>query len=134
MDMGIDSYLIADSVVGIIAQRLVRRLCPHCKKPKLADAHELEYLGVSPDEKLTIYEPAGCVRCNKTGYFGRIGVYEIMEITPKIKTMISKKATADEIKAVAVEEGMSTLRQSAGKLVRQGVTSFKEMLPVSFDE
>ncbi len=133
MDMGIDSYLIADSVVGIIAQRLVRRLCPHCKKPKQADQHELDYLGCS-DEKLTIYEPNGCVRCNKTGFYGRIGVYEIMEITPKIKNMISKKATADEIKNVAVEEGMKTLRQSAGNLVKEGITSFKEMLPVSFDE
>lgn len=133
VDMGIDSYLIADSVVGIIAQRLVRRLCPHCKKPKLADQYELDYLGC-PDEKLTIYEPNGCVRCNKTGFYGRIGVYEIMEITPRIKTMISKKATADEIKEAATEDGMKTLRQSAGELVRQGITSFKEMLPVSFEE
>ena len=134
LDMGVDSYLIADSVVGIIAQRLVRKLCPYCKKPRLANEYELEFMGCDPEEKLTIYEPTGCQRCNKTGYFGRMGVFEIMEISPKIKTMISHKQTADSIKEQAIKEGMRTLRVSASKLVRDGVTSFKEILPVSFEE
>lgn len=134
LDMGVDSYLIADSVVGIIAQRLVRKLCPYCKKPRLASVEELEFMGYPVEEKMTVYEPVGCQRCNKTGYFGRMGVFEIMEISPKIKTMISHKNTADEIKTQAVSEGMRTLRVSAARLVKEGVTSYKEILPVSFEE
>ncbi len=134
LDMGVDSYLIADSVVGIIAQRLVRRLCPYCKTPKIADEHELEFMGCSKDEKITIYEPVGCQRCNKTGFYGRMGVFEIMEITPKIKTMISHKQTADAIKEQAAAEGMRTLRASASRLVKEGITSYAEILPVSFEE
>ena len=87
-DMGIESYLIADSLVGIIAQRLVRKLCD-CKMPKEASAAEKEMLGVNPDEPFTIYEPCGCKLCNGTGYYGRLGIYEIMKITPSIKRLIS---------------------------------------------
>lgn len=134
IDMGIDSYLIADSVVGIIAQRLVRRLCPHCKRKKYAERHELAFLGLPEDEKFEIFEPVGCQRCNQTGFFGRIGVYEILEVNSKIKYMISRSATANDIKQAAVENGMSTLRVSAARLVKEGITSFHEMLNVSFDE
>ena len=134
MDMGIDSYLIADSVVGIIAQRLVRRLCPHCKRKKYAEPNELAFLGLPSDEKLELFEQVGCQRCNHTGFIGRIGVYEILEVTPDIKYMISRKETANEIKRVAVENGMSTLRSSATRLALEGITSFREVLNVSFEE
>lgn len=132
-DMGIENYLIADSVVGIIAQRLVRRLCPKCKKAKLADDIEKRMLDVDLDKEYTIYEPGGCVECNDTGYKGRIGTYEIMTITPKIKNIIAKGGDSEEIKAVAVEEGMNTLRMSASKYVLQGITSMKEMKKISFE-
>ncbi|MCM1282462.1 MAG: GspE/PulE family protein [Muribaculaceae bacterium] len=133
MDMGIESYLLADSMVGVIAQRLVRRLCPVCKKVHEADEEEKKLLGRPAYEPLTIYEPCGCDQCNNTGYKGRIGVYEIMTITPKIRHVISKRGTAEEIKDAALTEGMHTLRMSSSALVIQGVTSFSEMMKVSFD-
>ncbi len=134
MDMGVDSYLIADSVVGIIAQRLVRRLCPHCKRKKLAEPNELAFFGLPADQKVELYEQVGCQRCNHTGFTGRIGVYEILEVTPDIKYMISRKENANEIKQAAIKNGMSTLRNSAARLALEGITSFREVLNVSFEE
>mgnify|MGYP003306020982 CR=1 FL=1 len=133
IDMGIDSYLIADSMVGVIAQRLVRRLCPACRKKRLATEEEKKILKRSAAEKTEVYEPVGCGRCDNTGYKGRIGVYEIMEVTPKLKTIISKGGDADDIKNQALKEGMYTLRMSATELVLDGTTSYSEMMKVSFD-
>ena len=133
IDMGIDSYLIADSMVGVIAQRLVRRLCPACRRKRLATEEEKMILKRSEVEKLEIYEPVGCGRCDNTGYKGRIGVYEIMEVTPKLKTIISKGGDAEDIKNQALKEGMYTLRMSATELVLDGTTSYSEMMKVSFD-
>lgn len=133
IDMGIDSYLIADSMVGVIAQRLVRRLCPACRKKRLATEEEKMILKRSEAEKLEIYESVGCGRCDNTGYKGRIGVYEIMEVTPKLKTIISKGGDAEDIKNQALKEGMYTLRMSATELVLDGTTSYSEMMKVSFD-
>lgn len=133
MDMGIESYLLADSMVGVIAQRLVRRLCPVCKQAYEASKDEKRLLGAPTDEPLTIYKPCGCERCNGIGYKGRIGVYEIMTITPAIRHVISKRGSAEEIKDVALSEGMHTLRMSASRMVMEGITSFSEMIKVSFD-
>lgn len=132
-DMGIESYLIADSVIGVIAQRLVRRLCKECKKPVLATADQKELMGCNMDEDITIYEPCGCSKCDNTGYKGRIGVYEIMKMSPRLKTIISKRQGADTIKEQALQEGMYTLRMSATEYVLDGTTSFDEMVKVSFD-
>ncbi len=132
-DMGIEPYLIADSVVGIIAQRLVRRLCPKCKRARMATPEERELLQFRPGEDTTVYEPVGCPACESMGYKGRIGVYEIMEMSPELKHIISKDGTAEEIKDVAMRNGMSTLRMSATHLVKQGITSVPEMTKVSFD-
>ena len=132
-DMGIEPYLIADSIVGVIAQRLVRRLCPECKKKKKADAEELELLMLAPDADVTIYEPCGCSKCDGTGFKGRIGVYEIMEMSQPLKSIISKNGSAEDIKNKALEEGMNTLRMSATKYVLDGITSVQEMMRVSFD-
>lgn len=134
LDMGVESYLIADSVVGVIAQRLVRRLCPKCKRERLATAEEREALHVPADQKdVTIFEPVGCQSCNK-GYKGRIGVYEIMEITPTLKRIISRREDSDKLKEAALQEGMSTLRMSAARCCLNGITSFSEVLRVSFEE
>lgn len=132
-DMGIEPYLIADSTIGVIAQRLVRRLCPECKRKKKADAEELELLQMEPDADVTVYEPCGCPRCDGTGFKGRIGVYEIMEVSQPLKSIISKGGTAEDIKNKALEEGMSTLRMSATRYVLEGITSVQEMMRVSFD-
>lgn len=134
IDMGVESYLIADSVVGVIAQRLVRRLCPHCKRPRLATDAEKKLMYMDTDEPVTIYEPVGCEHCGETGYRGRIGVYEIMEISPELKRLISKKGSTEQIREVAMEQGMKPLRLSAAAYVADGTTSISEMLRVSFEE
>ena len=132
-DMGIESYLIADSVIGVIAQRLVRRLCPECKKARVATIEEKEFMGVAAEEQISIYEPCGCPKCEQTGYKGRIGVYEIMQVTPRLKSIISKRLGAEAIKDQALEDGMYTLRMSATEYVLEGITSYEEMVKVSFD-
>lgn len=134
IDMGIESYLIADSVVGVIAQRLVRRLCPECKKAKKATEKEKQLLHVDPEAELTIYEPCGCPKCADTGYYGRIGVYEIMEISPEMKRIISREDGTEAIKNQALKEGMHTLRMSAAEYVLDGTTTVSEMLRVSYEE
>ncbi len=132
-DMGIESYLIADSVIGVIAQRLVRRLCPHCKQARQATAEELEFLELAPDAKQMVYVPKGCPQCDNTGFRGRIGVYEIMEITQGVKRAIAKHAGVEAIKETALMDGMHTLRMSASEYVLDGTTSYEEAVKVSFD-
>lgn len=132
-DMGIESYLIADSVVGIIAQRLVRRLCPECKQEYEAPIEDKEMLGVDVNQSLKLFKPCGCDKCDGTGYKGRIGVYEIMEVTPDVKRAIAHQADAEEIKNVALKDGMKTLRMRASEYAMQGITSMSEAIRVSFD-
>ena len=132
-DMGVEPYLIADSTVGIIAQRLVRRLCPSCKQAYEPNAEERELLKISDTEPVKIYKSCGCVNCDNTGYRGRIGVYEIMEVTHDLKIIIAKGGSADDIKEQALKEGMNTLRMSATRYVLDGITSVSEMKKVSFD-
>ena len=136
LDMGVESYLIADSVTGIIAQRLVRRLCPRCKKPRTLLAHELDYLAMTPEEAATaqVHEPVGCQRCNGSGYYGRIGIYEIMEITGRLRTMIARKVHATDLREAAIEEGMETLSASVRRLVLDGTTSISEMQRISVED
>ncbi len=129
-DMGIASYLLADSIVGVIAQRLVRRLCS-CKQEYEPTPEEWHVIGErKPDAK--IYKPCGCPQCNDTGYKGRIGVYEILPVTNKIKRLISRGAAAEELEEQALAEGMSTLRMSAGRLVQEGITSIEELLRIAY--
>lgn len=133
IDMGIEPYLLGDSLVGIIAQRLVRRLCPECKESYEADEEEKRVLKVPQNEPLKLYKACGCEACGNTGYYGRIGVYEIMPISRKIKNLIASGANADEITAQAVREGMNTLRMSASNYVKQGLTSFSEMMKITYE-
>lgn len=132
-DMGVEPYLIGDSVVGIIAQRLIRRLCTHCKKPRLATEKEKEMLWLPPEEPYTIYDNGGCSKCENIGYKGRIAIYEIMPISPKIKQGIHGEATADKLSDIAVAEGMQTLRMSAARTARDGITSISEMVKVIYE-
>ena len=136
LDMGVESYLIADSVVGIIAQRLVRRLCPNCKKERALLDHEAEYLDIPAKDRArqVIFEPVGCQRCNGTGYYGRIGVYEIMEITPTLRGLIARKASTDTIRQASLREGMLTLKQSVRRLVLDGTTALTEMHAITVED
>jgi type IV pilus assembly protein PilB len=133
IDMGVEPFLLADSLVGVVAQRLVRRLCTACRKPRAATEAEKLMLGVHEHGELTLYEPGGCNLCGDTGYYGRVGVYEIMDITPPIRRIISARGTTEEIRDAAAAEGMHTLRRSASEYVADGITTIAEMLKVAFE-
>jgi type IV pilus assembly protein PilB len=133
IDMGIEPYIIGDALVGVIAQRLVRRLCNACKEPRLAEDNEKAILGIAdPEEDVVIYEPIGCPLCNETGYSGRIGVYEMMPVSHDLQAVISKGATADVIEKQALSEGMTTLKMGAAKHVLNGITSLEEMKKIVY--
>ncbi len=132
-DMGIERYLLADSMIGVIAQRLVRKLCPHCRKKRLATVEEKRLLRVAPEAETEVYEPVGCNFCNHTGYFGRIGVFEIMEVNEEIRTLISTNAGTEELIAAAKRNGMRTLRENGIRYVLDGTTSMDEMLKASYE-
>lgn len=133
IDMGVEPYLIGDSVVGIIAQRLVRKLCPKCRKAREATDQEKKLLMVPASMPQTVYEPVGCEDCGGIGYRGRTAIYEIMPVTAKLRNRIHDKVTADELQEIAVSEGMSTLRMAAAKKVKEGITSCDEMIKVAYD-
>ena len=133
IDMGIESFLLSDSLVGIVAQRLVRRLCTACRSPRPATEDEKEILGIAQEEGLTLYDPCGCPLCGETGYFGRIGVYEIMEVTPNVRRAIATHTTTEEIRDIAAADGMHTLLRSATEYVLEGVTTIAEMHKVAFE-
>ena len=132
--MGIEPYVAGDALVGVIAQRLVRRLCNSCKQARLAEPEEKAILGVTDeDEDVIIYEPVGCALCGDTGYSGRIGVYEMMPVSKSLQAIISKGSTADVIEKQALKEGMLTLKMGAAKHVLNGVTSLYEMKKITYE-
>ena len=126
-DMGLEYYLIADSVVGVIAQRLVRRLCPACRQERLATDREKRILGCEGEADVKVWEPKGCPQCGYNGYRGRIGVYELMPISPRIKNIIAGKGTTEAIEKAALADGMYTLQMACSKHVRNAVTSINEL-------
>lgn len=134
IDMGIEPYVAGDALVGVIAQRLVRRLCTSCKQPRLAEPEEKILLGLSEDEEdVVIYEAVGCPLCGDSGYAGRIGVYEMMPVSKELQAIISKGATADVIEKQALSEGMLTLKMGAAKHVLNGITTLSEMKKITYE-
>ncbi len=133
IDMGIEPYVAGDALVGVIAQRLVRRLCTSCKQARLAEPEEKKILGVDEDEEdVIVYEPAGCTLCGDTGYAGRIGVYEMMPVSKELQAVIARGSTADVIEKQALAEGMLTLKMGAAKHVLNGITSMMEMKKIVY--
>ncbi len=131
IDMGIEPYLVSSAIIGIVSQRLVKKLCPKCKKPYKATGINKEILGVNSKDELTLYMPNGCSSCNN-GYRGRTAVYEIMPINEEIRYLIGHGANIDSLRNKAIEEGMTTLLESASELAIEGITSFDEVLRVGF--
>jgi type IV pilus assembly protein PilB len=129
VDMGIEPFLVASSVLMIVAQRLVRKLCERCKQPIKLHAETLKELGImeSPDE-LSMFEAKGCVHCNETGYAGRCGLYEVMPISQTVREMIVERRSTSDIKKQAVKEGMMTLRNDGLDKFKNGLTSLEEVL------
>jgi type IV pilus assembly protein PilB len=126
VDMGCEPFTVASCLTAVVAQRLVRRLCPQCKLPRTAEPEEAWLLG-SEGTQVTIYEPAGCARCLGSGYCGRIGVFETFWIDEKVRTLIERRATDTELKAAASGDFV-TLRKDAIAKVLDGITSLDEIL------
>ena len=136
-DMGVENYLIADSVVGVIAQRLVRRVCPACGIVREATAGEKKILGIKdPARRINVRTPGHkeCVRCGGTGYYGRIGIYEIMPVTADLRQAINRGENADVLEEIALTHGMKTLRMSAIDYALRGITTVEEVQRVAYDD
>ncbi len=130
MNMGIEPFLVATSVNLIQAQRLIRRVCKNCKREQPAPAEALVEIGFSADEakKLKTYKGQGCSTCNNTGYKGRVGLYEVMEVTDEVRELILIGASALELRKKAIEDGMITLRESGLHKIRAGITTVEEVV------
>lgn len=130
VDIGIPPYMLASSVTMVLAQRLGRRLCNSCKKVVTYDHEELLSFGFREDEldNLTIYGPAGCKECNGLGYKGRVGFFELMEVTDEVAKAISAEVPEDQLRKISIQEGMTPLREAALLKVREGITSIDEAL------
>jgi type IV pilus assembly protein PilB len=124
IDMGIEPFLVSSAVDCIVAQRLVRMLCPHCKRRQSVSESVLAEHGLAGSEP---YEPVGCSRCSGSGYRGRVGLYEVMTVSERIRGLILERAAVDDMVAVALEEGMLRLRDDGLQKVREGLTSIAEV-------
>jgi type IV pilus assembly protein PilB len=130
-EMGIEPFLTSSAVSTVVAQRLVRRLCTHCKRPTMLSVSSLEKAGFNVAFDLETYEPEGCNRCGGTGYRGRIGLYEVMTMSDSLRELTVERASADDIRHAAVAEGMRPLRADGFEKVKNGITSISEVARVT---
>jgi type IV pilus assembly protein PilB len=130
-EMGIEPFLTASAVCTIVAQRLVRQLCTYCKKRAMLSVSSLEKAGFNVAFDLEAYEPVGCGRCSSSGYKGRTGLYEVMAISDEIRDLTVERASADDIRKVAVAQGMRPLRADGFEKVKNGITSIAEVARVT---
>ena len=131
IDMGIEPYLVATSITGVIAQRLVKKVCAHCKETYEASNYEKEILVGSANEDLVLYRGKGCGYCNNTGFSGRVGVYEIMEITREHRDAINSTRDPNVLKDISIKNGMTTLGQECKELVLKGITTVSELASIT---
>ena len=127
-EMGIDKYLVSSSLVGVVAQRLVRKICPYCKTESRIPDDLAESLGL---ETTTVIKGEGCDKCRKTGYLGRIGIYEIIAVDREIKDLIAQNSPADIIRDTAIQKGMRPMRDYGVELVKKGITTVEEVMRVT---
>ena len=134
-DLGLEPFLISSTLLGALAQRLVRRICPHCAEPYPAEAAALVRLGfpVSGREPVELKRGKGCLHCRNTGYLGRLGIFEIFPMSDQLKKLIAGRADDAQLRQVAVREGMTTLREDAWRKVQAGLTTVEEAVRVTGD-
>jgi type IV pilus assembly protein PilB len=130
VDMGVAPYMVATSLIGVIAQRLVKVLCPECKTPRMTTAEENELIGIP--ESIQIYDPVGCPVCNNTGYRGRTAIHEIIHCTAKVSQIIAAGGGKEDIEKAAKANGTKLLRDNASELVQAGQTSIDELVRTTF--
>ena len=131
-DLGIEPYVIASAMIGVVAQRLVRRLCVNCRRPYTPTAETLRLLRIEEADAASIpfYHAVGCDQCNHTGYRGRLGIYEIMHVSDKVKRLIAQRAPEDQIREAAAGAGMFSLGEDGLAKVKAGLTTAEELLRV----
>jgi type IV pilus assembly protein PilB len=131
-DIGIEPYVAASALIGVIAQRLMRRLCMHCRRPYTPDPETLRAMNVSEAEagSLTFYRAVGCDQCNHTGYRGRVGIYEVMPVNDKLRRMVAQRGNEAQLRDTAIEAGMISLGEDGLMKVKAGVTTPEELLRV----
>lgn len=136
VDMGVEPFLIASSLVAVAAQRLCRKICPHCKESAEVRPAVLERLNIKMDtkKKYSVYRGKGCEKCNNTGYYGRIAVMEIFLVDEEIKQMIINKASDDKIKEYLMKNNMRFLRDNAVEMWLNGQTTLEEVLRITTEE
>ena len=130
VDMGVEAYMVATSLIGIVAQRLTKVLCENCKKERMSTPEENELMGI--DHSVKVYDAVGCEKCRDTGYTGRTAIHEILLATPEMQALITRGAKADEIEKLAREQGCLLLRDNVSKLVQEGKTSMDELIRVTY--
>ncbi|MBR2850289.1 MAG: type II/IV secretion system protein, partial [Clostridia bacterium] len=130
-DMKVKDYLVADALVGVIAQRLVKKLCPACKKRGRTNAREMEILGI--DEPVSIARPQGCQFCNNTGYKGRVAVHELMYMNEQMRAAVTLEKNLESLRKLAIENGMVPLWNCCRELVYKGVTSIQELMSLNVE-
>ena len=130
IDMGLEPYMVNSALVGVVSQRLVRRICTNCREAYDPDEYEIELLHLEPGQK--IYRGKGCTDCNEKGYKGRIAIHEIVVMTKKMKSLIEKRASEEEMRQLAVTEGTQMLQDSARDLVLEGITTADELNRVAY--
>src|SRR2546425_840025 len=133
-DMGVEPYLVASVLEGVLAQRLVRRICTACRTPAPPTASDIEALGVVAPPGVQLYRGRGCDQCRGTGYRGRTGIYELFPITEDVRSLILRRASSREIRHLAIEAGMPTLRLDGWAKACEGVTTIEEILRVTQED
>ena len=134
LDMGVDDYLLTSTVIGILAQRLVRTLCESCKEAHVALPEIVEQMGLarfSSEKEITLYRPKGCPQCAQTGYSGRVSIMEMLPMTDPLRSLVMKHATATDLKAEAIRERMLTMYEDGMRKAVRGITTFEEVLRVT---
>lgn len=131
VDMGVEPFLLASSLIGVLAQRLVRKLCPHCREPHQASPEELATIGVTATQPLRIYRPKGCAQCGKSGYSGRVGIFQLLEMDIEMQALVHRHGSEAELRGMARQRGMKLLREDALRWLAQGTTSLDEILRVT---
>jgi type II secretory ATPase GspE/PulE/Tfp pilus assembly ATPase PilB-like protein len=129
-DIGISPDIMAGNIIGVVAQRLVRVLCPHCKEPHKPSDEERKILGVKRNEAIQVFKHKGCKRCNQTGYRGRMAILELLRIDADMDALIARRAHLDELKKLAIEKGFSTLADDGVRRILEGYTSIEEVMRV----
>ncbi|MBU5615147.1 GspE/PulE family protein [Geomonas azotofigens] len=129
IDLGVPSFLISSTVIGIIAQRLLRKICPNCKRESQLSAEELEYLGLKRQAK--VWAGEGCAECRGTGYKGRTGIFEVLDVNETIKAVIGERVDLSELQGAARKDGLVTLREQAVRKMLEGITTYEEVIAVT---